>query len=111
MASAPKIREHVVRFLGHQESLDAFEDWFARNTWDTHLDDDLEVDRLVGAIELALAEHSSKQLDDSELAKRLNTLVANQTVTIPLAVKSVEAKYATSTTASQYYRSQFAVAG
>lgn len=110
MANASKIREHVVRFLGRQESLNEFDDWFARYTWDTHLDDDPEVDRLVGAIELALAEHSSKQLDDKELAARLNTLVANQTVTIPLAVKSVEAKYATSTTASQYYHSQFVVA-
>ncbi len=110
MANASKIREHIVRFLGHQESLDAFEDWFARNTWDTHLDNDPEVDRLVGAIELALAEHSSKHLDDPELQEKLNALVANQTATISLVVKSVEAVSTTGTTASQYHHSQVAAA-
>jgi hypothetical protein len=110
MVSAAKIREHVVKFLGHQESLNDFDDWFTRYTWDTHLNNDPEVDRLVGAVELALAEHSSKQLDDRELDAQLCSLVQFQSATIPLGSRAVDTPFTAHTTALQDHYSEVAVA-
>lgn len=80
MLSADSIREQVQRFVNGALPLDEFEDWLASGSWNIHQHGSKAVQRLVFAIELRLAEHSSGHLDDDRLREELKALVKNAPV-------------------------------
>jgi hypothetical protein len=66
------IREKLLQ-LG---SLDEFEDWLVRNSWNMHLDSNPSAQRLVGKIELALAEFYDGYVTEPLLRQRLRNLAS-----------------------------------
>ncbi len=103
MIQALEVRQKLRAFLSHQLSLDDFEDWLVGHSWNMHVDSSAEVNDLVSAIELALSEHSSQHLDESELRSKLfkvlgeivvQVTIANDRVTVTLARRVVTANSA-----------------
>lgn len=82
MIAESQIREKLARFLSKQWSLDQFEDWIVDRSWNMHKDSDELAQKLVSAIELRLAEHSSGHLDECQLRDELRPLVTNYTMRI-----------------------------
>jgi hypothetical protein len=85
MVSVEELRAKVAAYLQGRTSLDEFDEWFSANTWNMHRDNDPEAQRIAGAIELLLAEHSSGHLTDSQLLVRLLPLADPKTAFIPSA--------------------------
>lgn len=81
MITEPEIRSQLARFLGNEMSLDQFEDWFVQQSWDAHLNSDESAQKLVYAVELRLAEHSSGHLSQQELRRELIALGRMQSKT------------------------------
>lgn len=63
MLSVEAVRDHLRLFLSGVEPLDDFEDWLVAASWNLHRQADLDLKRLVGAVELRLAEYSADHLD------------------------------------------------
>ena len=66
-----QIRFWLARVITREVSLDAFEDWFVAQSWNMHEDSEEDAQRLVGAVELRLAEYSSGHLNEAELLEEL----------------------------------------
>ncbi|MFZ0594314.1 MAG: hypothetical protein WAM39_27925 [Bryobacteraceae bacterium] len=75
MISSIEIRRHLVSLLSGEESLDAFEDWFALHSWNVHKQGDPEAERLSYWIDLRLAEHSSGHLPEDALLREFRDLL------------------------------------
>ena len=69
----------LLGFLAHEQTLNAFNEWLTRSTWNLHRQNP-EVRELAGAIELALAECSNGDLSGNDLRKRLAGLIAVQRI-------------------------------
>ncbi len=80
MISENEIQKQLLLFLENQVSLDEFEDWFVLGSWNAHSEDDPSALRMISAIELRLAEHSSGHLSDAQLREELHTLIQPQFV-------------------------------
>ena len=72
MITVGQINVMVEQLVLTKVSLDEFEDWLAQSSWDMHKDADDDARKLVGAIELRLAE--SKEKTDSDLIAELGTM-------------------------------------
>lgn len=57
-------------------SLDEFEDWLVRESWNMHRDSDPKAQQLVGKVELALAEFHNGHLQEPLLRQRLRNLAS-----------------------------------
>lgn len=75
MLAAQSLREHIQQFLGGAVSLDDFEDWLVAASWNMHLRAGADVQRMVGAVELRLAEHSNGHLDVADLKHEFQMLL------------------------------------
>lgn len=75
MITQAQIVRQIEYLLAGKISLDDFEDWLVRSSWNMHLDSTSEAQELVWKIELNLAEHSSGHLDETELRTELKELV------------------------------------
>lgn len=75
MITQAQIVRQIECLLAGNISLDDFEDWLVRSSWNMHLDSPSEAQELVWRIELNLAEHSSGHLDETELRAELKDLV------------------------------------
>ena len=75
MVSESQIFRQIERLLVNRISLDAFEDWLVRSSWNMHLDSGSKAQSLVWKIELSLAEYSSEHVDVKELLAELKNLV------------------------------------
>lgn len=75
MLAAQSLREHIQQFLGDVLPLDDFEDWLVGASWNMHRNADREVQQLVGAVELRLAEYSQGHLDPLDLKHELHMLL------------------------------------
>lgn len=75
MITQAQIVRQIEYLLAGKISLDDFEDWLVRSSWNMHLDSTSEAQELVWKIELSLAEHSSGHLDETELRTELKELV------------------------------------
>ena len=75
MIDESAILEQLYRYLGNQISLDEFEDWFVQASWNAHREMDPVAFKLVSAIELKLAEHSSGHLSETDLQEELRALI------------------------------------
>jgi hypothetical protein len=71
MLAHEELRNQLVRFLNKELSLDDFEDWFVRASWNIHKNPDLLAQRLAYAIEVRLAERSNGNLPDEQLRQEL----------------------------------------
>lgn len=103
MIAESQIREKLGRYLRDELSLDRFEDWLAQSSWDMHKDSSDAAQKLVAAIELRLAEHSSGHLNEPALRNELRQFVnppvvqisfgnAQQSPILPEPSNNVEAK-------------------
>jgi hypothetical protein len=76
MITETQIRDQLFSYLIRQITLNDFEDWLVQQSWNMHQDSDDAAQRLVGAIELRLAEYSDDHLTDDALERELKGLIA-----------------------------------
>lgn len=84
MLSVVEVRNQVQQLLSGVISQDDFEDRLVGASWNMHQHADQEVQKLVGAIELRLAEYSDGHLDDSDLHAELQMLMLYGCIIQPL---------------------------
>lgn len=77
-----EIRKRLIQLLLGKISLDVFEDWLVRESWNMHQAADKGTLDLVSALELRLAEHSSGHLTEEGLRQELRSFVQNYSATI-----------------------------
>lgn len=77
MITEAQIRDRLFSYLTRQISLNEFEDWLVQQSWNMHQDSDDAAQRLVGAIELRLAEYSADHLTEDALERELKGLIAS----------------------------------
>jgi hypothetical protein len=82
MIAEHQVRQKLAKYLHEEISLDQFEDWLAQRSWNMHRDSEEAAQKLVSAIELRLAEHSSGHLDSRELHDELLPFVTSYTATV-----------------------------
>lgn len=78
--SEAELRQRLAGFVGGDESLEDFDDWFSLASWNAHKDSSPGALRLVGAVELRLAEYSNGHLSYDELLHELELLAISQPV-------------------------------
>lgn len=71
MILADEVVARLRDYLAGRQTLDEFEDWLVVKSWNMHRDSPPDAQEAVGAVELALAEHSSGHLSDEQLRDRL----------------------------------------
>jgi len=76
MITESQIRDKLFDYLTREITLNDFEDWLVFQSWNMHHDSDDAAQRLVGAIELRLAEYSDDHLSDDALERELKGLIA-----------------------------------
>jgi hypothetical protein len=76
MITESQIRERLRDYLARKICLSTFQDWLVTQSWNMHRDSDKTAQRLVGAIELRLAEHSEDHLSKRELDRELADLIS-----------------------------------
>jgi hypothetical protein len=89
MISEAQIQDRLFQYLARQITLNDFEDWLARESWNMHLDSDEAAQALVGAIELRLAEYSADHLTDDALERELKGLLAS---TVELLIEGINGR-------------------
>lgn len=92
MISGEALRNRIVDVLLKNESLDSFEDWLVQNSWNVHKSADHDLQKLVFAIELRLAEYSSDHLSENGLRKSLRILLDTLSVHIGVQASDVEVR-------------------
>jgi hypothetical protein len=82
MITVSQIREHLQSLLDSNDpsSLDEFEDWLVRASWNMHQDTDLAAQEFASSIELRLVEFSSGDQDESVLRKDILKLLNEYSV-------------------------------
>lgn len=75
MIAENQIRQALARYLRGEVSLDRFEDWLVQHSWNMHLDSEEAAQKLAGAVELRLAEYSSRHLEEPALKDELRQFV------------------------------------
>lgn len=75
MLSEAELRNRVAEFVAGDLSLDDFEDWFAGASWNSHQHASQELQRLVGLVEIYLAEHSNVHRNEQQLRAALRSLL------------------------------------
>jgi hypothetical protein len=89
MITVSQIREHLQSLLDSNDpkSLDEFEDWFVRASWNMHQDSDLGAQKLAASIELRLAEFSSEDQTKEDLKAQLQRLLNESSILTPDALQ------------------------
>ncbi len=80
MVSEVELYQKLAAVWNHDLSLAAFEDWFSVATWNAHKDSAPAAMRLVGVIELALAEFSIQHLTYAELMREFEAILRREQV-------------------------------
>jgi hypothetical protein len=80
MITEAQIQQQLFGYLIRELSLNQFEDWLVGQSWNMHRDSNKAAQRLVGAIELRLAEYSNDHLTDDALERELKGLMAPSAV-------------------------------
>lgn len=68
------IRSVLWRYLQEEISFSEFHQWFVTETWNIHKFGSEEDEKLVGSIELLIAEYTSNYMTKKELNKKLSAL-------------------------------------
>lgn len=84
MVSSSQIKAKLALLLDRQISLEEFEDWFARNTWNVHQSGSVAAEQITFAIEESLSEYSSRHLNEASLRAEFSEILGaeNKMVTI-----------------------------
>lgn len=82
MANMAEIREELIRYLAHQQTLDDFNEWLIANTWDVPPGDSSGVRNLFGVVERIFAEHLAGHISAQRLQQQLVSLVSNYEVLV-----------------------------
>ena len=101
MISECRVLRQIECLLAHKISLEEFEDWLVRSSWNMQRDSDGKAQDLVWKIELSLAEYSSGHLDSKDLRAELRNLVSEsseKTLWHVMNQESVSVKTRSSTT-------------
>jgi hypothetical protein len=77
MISQADVNNQLRRFVEGAVSLDDFEDWLVAHSWNMHKDSDSEAQKLVGAVELALAEYSNDHISLSDLQFEFQSILTH----------------------------------
>jgi hypothetical protein len=76
------IRSKLANYLVGRTSLRKFYDWFVTATWDIHLRESPQVQELVYGIKLLLAEYSYGHWKQSDLNRKLATILGSYDVQV-----------------------------
>jgi hypothetical protein len=82
MITEAQIQQQLFGYLTRALSLNEFEDWLVQQSWNMHRDSSDAAQRLVGAIELRLAEYSNGDLTDEGLERELKGLIAPAAIVV-----------------------------
>jgi hypothetical protein len=82
MITEAQIQQQLFGYLTRALSLNEFEDWLVQQSWNMHRDSSEAAQRLVGLIELRLAEYSNNHLTDDALERELKGLFAPSAVIV-----------------------------
>jgi len=100
MISSGEVQNRLADFLAGNSSLDDFEDWFVKQSWDVHKFQDFDLQRLIFAIELRLSEHSSGHLPEDALREDLRRILQRVPLKIGVRADAVSVQSGTSSSAS-----------
>jgi hypothetical protein len=76
MITVDQIRSAVQQVILSKISLDDFDEWLTKASWNMHKDSKVEAVRMVGNIELMLAEFDSGDLSERDLRKAFQRMAA-----------------------------------
>jgi hypothetical protein len=79
MVSASQIRNKLAFYLAGIVSLEAFEDWFAVQTWNVEHAGSKAAEILTYDIEACLTEYTSSHISESELRQEFDKLIHAET--------------------------------
>jgi len=96
MITAAQIRSMIHQLTLSKVSLDDFEEWFTAASWNAHQDSDIEAMKLVGEIELDLAEMDTGHKSYGEVLNDLSRLAGI------FEMGEVQTKMATSSTVKTF---------
>jgi hypothetical protein len=82
MITEAQIQQQLFGYLTRALSLNEFEDWLVQQSWNMHRDSSDAAQRLVGAIELRLAEYSDNHLTDDGLERELKGFLAPSAIVV-----------------------------
>lgn len=80
MLSESEIHMRIARVLAGDLSIAEFADWLASASWNMHKDAGLAVQRMVGAIELALAELANGDRSNDDVRALLRSFVVSEKI-------------------------------
>lgn len=80
MIQENEIRAQLLEYLSGNRNLDDVEDWIVQQSWNMHRDSNPDAQRLVGQIELALAEYNNNHISDVALRQRLDRIASTYIV-------------------------------
>jgi hypothetical protein len=75
-----EIRQQLARYLKRECTLNEFQDWFVPHSWNFHQSPNRALQKLVAAIELAIAEFTNGDWTDTELRSHFNSLLTTYAV-------------------------------
>jgi hypothetical protein len=74
MITVDQIRYALQQVILSEISLDDFDEWIAKASWNMHQDASIEAMQLVGKIELILADHDNGHISDAEVVQAFRKL-------------------------------------
>ncbi len=74
MIQEREVREKLAKYLHDQMSLEDFSDWLGERSWNMHVGSSDSAKRLVGSLELLLAEYFQGHRSESELRSLFSAL-------------------------------------
>lgn len=88
MIREDELREAISDYLSGG-SLADFNQWLAQHSWNMHQDSDPSVQRLVGDVELAIAEYGYHSLSSADFRQRLRGLLNDNYIDAAVDVSSI----------------------
>jgi len=80
MVNVSQIRDRLIDFVANRDQEDAlvlFEDWIAKHSWNMHLDSTIQAQKLVGEIQLYLAEMDAENRDYDWLISKFRRVLVS----------------------------------
>lgn len=89
MIQDAEVREKLNAFLRDELALEDFDSWLGAHSWNMHRDSSASARKLVGAVELLLAEYSNGHRSRAELRDLFSHLANNFTDSIEITASGV----------------------
>lgn len=98
MISKNEVRDAVQHFLARESRLDQFEEWLAERSWNMHRDSEPDVQKLIGRIQILLAEHGYDNMSEAALRRQLLGLVSDHVISMSPVNSESEPSFASNST-------------